>query len=452
MVVRLAVGAVARAGYDISLATDTARVARDLLVANHEVSGPTSTVVGTPDLPLDTRNVDAAVVLQATFTDATIALSLIGPPSVPILLWAFPEPRTGDRLRLNSLAGIELAAFELTRAGHDLRWLYLDPSHPAAAERVAHALGPKPPAPRPGPSVGPDPAAGAELAARLAGVRVGLIGEHLAGLTPGGATVDELISLGAPGLERVELDELFQRARHEPLADRRERVADLEGVDGLDAEAVERTLRLHGGLVTLAADHGWTAVATRCWPECFTDFGGAACAAQGMLADDGIPATCEADVFGAFTSLLLQWSAGRPGLIAELVDLDPDDGTVAIWRCGIAPRSMAHPGDRPQATTHPNRGLPLLHQFRLAPGRVTVARLSRTRHRPRLVLGGGEIVDRPRPYAGTSAVVRLDRLGPDVVGRVVAEGLGHTFGVVHGDVRPQLAGLAEHLDLEVVWL
>jgi L-fucose isomerase-like protein len=448
---RLAVGTVARATFDIALAADTARVARELLATHHEVSGPTSMVVSTPDLPLDTRNADAAVVLQATFTDATVPMSLVGPPSVPVLLWAFPEARSGGRLRLDSLAGIELAAFELARAGHDLRWLYLDPSHPAAAERVAHAIGPKPPPPPPGPSVAPDLAAGADLAGRLAGTRVGLIGEHLAGLTPGGATVEELAAVGGPSLERADLDDLFGRSRHEPIRSR-DRVTDLEGIDQLDAGAVEATLRLHGGLTALAADHGWGAVATRCWPECFTDFGGAACAAQALLADDGIPAVCEADVFGALTSLLLQWSAGRPGFIAELVDLDPDDGTVAFWRCGVAPRSTAHRADRPQATSHSNRGLPLLHQFRLAPGRVTVARLSRTRRRPRLVLGGGEILDRPRPYAGTSAVVRLDRLGTEVVGRVIAEGTGHTFGVVHGDVRPQLAGFAAHLDLEVVWL
>ncbi|NIX18424.1 MAG: hypothetical protein GWN07_00595, partial [Actinobacteria bacterium] len=54
-----------------------------------------------------------------------------------------------------------------------------------------------------------------------------------------------------------------------------------------------------------------------------------------------IPATCEADVFGALTALLLQEVYGGAVLVADLVDVDRDDGTAAFWHCGIGPRSMA---------------------------------------------------------------------------------------------------------------
>ena len=55
--------------------------------------------------------------------------------------------------------------------------------------------------------------------------------------------------------------------------------------------------------VGLIAENEWSGFATRCWPECFTDFGGAACAPQAMLTNAGIPGGCEADVYGTLTSL-----------------------------------------------------------------------------------------------------------------------------------------------------
>ena len=44
--------------------------------------------------------------------------------TLPTLLWAVPEDRTGGRLRLNSFCGINLAAFTLTNLGRDYRWLH----------------------------------------------------------------------------------------------------------------------------------------------------------------------------------------------------------------------------------------------------------------------------------------------------------------------------------------
>ena len=46
----------------------------------------------------------------------------------------------------------------------------------------------------------------------------------------------------------------------------------------------------------------------------------------------------------------------------------------------------------------------------------------------------------------------MDRAGSDVLGTVMGEGLDHHYGLVHGDVRAELAGLADHLGLDVVWL
>lgn len=446
---RLAVAAIARPTFDVPLASETSDRARRVLAERHEISGPKRLVMSTPEAPL-AGDIDAIVLLQGSFADATLASALTEVASVPIVLWGFPEPRTGDRLRLNSLCGINLAGFELLRHHRDVRFLYVDPDHSGALDRLEAALsGPPEAAPRV-PPVTPDTAAGASLAAKLADSRIGLIGQAPAGFTPCVALPAELSALGGPAVEYVDLEVFFRRSHQEPILDVRQEVDEhLEGVDRVDQEALDASLHLHAGLRALAADRGWDGIATRCWPECFTEFGGAACAAQGMMTERGIPSTCEADVFGTLTAIVLQEAAGGPAVVADLVDL-ADDGSLAFWHCGLAPVSMA--GDPPAATVHPNRGLPLLHQFRLRPGRITVARLSRSKNQIRLVLGGGEVLDRPRPYSGTSAVVMMDRPGAEILETVMAEGLDHHYGIVYGDVRAEMAGMAESLGIETVWL
>ena len=111
---------------------------------------------------------------------------------------------------------------------------------------------------------------------------------------------------------------------------------------------------------------------------------------------------------GAVTSLMLQWLVDAPVFVADLIHLDAADNTAVFWHCGLAPRTMADPEVETRATVHSNRKLPLLYEFPLRPGRITVARLSQSRGTHRLVIGSGEMLRAPLPFSGTAGVARLD--------------------------------------------
>ena len=117
-------------------------------------------------------------------------------------------------------------------------------------------------------------------------------------------------------------------------AARRRAESALGDLESLEQAALEKSLRLFCGLQQLAADKGWNGFATRCWPECFTEFGAAACAPQAMMTNDGIPGGCEADAYGTLTSLILKTLADEPPFVADLVmstsrTIPPCSGTVA---------------------------------------------------------------------------------------------------------------------------
>ena len=113
---------------------------------------------------------------------------------------------------------------------------------------------------------------------------------------------------------------------------------------------------------------------------------------------------------------------------------------------------MADPCVRPRGTIHSNRLLPLLMEFPLTPGRVTVARLSEADGNYRLVVGGGEILRAPLSFSGTAGTLRFDRPASEVMEKIIMEGLEHHVALTYGDHVPSLLALARILDLPVLHL
>lgn len=407
--------------------------------------------------------VDGVLVLQVTFTDAAMTKALADAFDVPLVFWSFPEDRTGGRLRLNSLCGINLAAFVLGRAGRKFGYLYRRADDPAAPDELARVLaGERTAATHQHLSPSNDDLSdGANRSAdgvtdALDGVTTGVIGQHPDGFDPCAYDAEQVLGLTGVRVERVELSDLFTSAsRAEPGA--LEAVWERAGLAlgslvDLDQDALEKSLRLYCGMRELASEHGWSALATRCWPECFTEFGGAACAPQAMMTADGIPGGCEADVYGNLTSLILRELAGEAPFVADLVDLDVEDDSATFWHCGVAPIDMADPEVDVTATIHSNRRMPLLHEFPLKPGRVTIARLSQAGGSHKLVVGGGEMLKAPLPFSGTAGVVRFDKPAGEVLATVMEEGLEHHYGLVYGEYEEELLALAARWDIPVVVL
>ena len=466
---RIGVAVLARPTFDVPFAREMAASAWQRLgELGHELIGSPELILdadglGAATTALSEEPLDALVLVQATFADASLAAAIADASPAPLLLWAIPEARTGGRLRLNSFCGINLAGYRLTREGRRYRFLYRHPGDATTSEAIATLLG----APLPAlPAVSEPPsvelataeaaAAADDVRARLGDATVGIVGERPTGFEPCDYDATLLAETTGVTAQAATLAELFALAEAAPAdAARRvrERVAaDLAGVDDVDPEGLDRSLRLHLGLRQLIDARGWSGVATRCWPECFTEFGGACCTPHSLLNDDGVPGCCEADAYGTVTSLVLQWLGHGPAFIADLVDLDRRDGTGVLWHCGVAPLAMANPSVPARATIHPNRHEPLLNEFALRPGRVTISRLSQSRRLSRLTIGGGEMLDSPLPYTGTAGVIRFDRPVDDVMETIMTEGHEHHYGIVYGDVRPQLRALAAQLRLPVIEL
>lgn len=462
---RVGVIALARPTFDVPYAEEVAAQAMETL------ADLDADLVGTADLLFDAEStevalgqfegieLDALLLLQVSFTDSSMTEAIGARFDAPIILWSFPEERVGGRLRLNSFCGLNLAAFALINAGSAFGYVHRYADDAGAVGDIAAllrgAIG-QPATQRRKPNETSTSAAAVAMvaASKLSATTIGVIGDRPVGFDPCGYDPDTLAGVTGVKVERKELDDLFSSAAAVPapvLAATRQRANEsLGNLDDLEQEALDRSLSLYGGLKGLISDGGWAGVATRCWPECFTDYGGAACSPQSMLIDDGIPGTCEADVYGNVTALLLQYVAGEPSFVADLVEMDTDGDTGVLWHCGLAPMHMAPDDGSATGTIHSNRAKPLLNEFALRPGRVTLCRLSQAGGVQSLVIGGGTMLDEPLAFSGTAGVVEFDRPAPQVVATIMREGLEHHFGIVYGDYREELEALATNWGIPVI--
>ena len=442
--IRIGFAPIARPTFDLGLARDlTAQVFTAVAAEGYTLAGAQELIMDAAAVEariaeLAAADIDMLLLLQSTFADSTMALQLATALDAPLLLWALPEAQVGGRLRINSFCGINLAGHGLRRAGLSYDYIYAAPGDAAALGKLR------------------DFASAARVKRLLMSARIGRLGVNPDGFDTCLVNHGALKSRLGVEVAQFELASFFQSARQAD-ASRVAAVAEglsstLAGYSDMEPAATKGTLGAYVALDDLVREEDLNGLAVRCWPEFFTELGCSACGAMSLLSDALRPCSCEADVNGTITQMILGWISGEPAFGSDIVAFDTANDEATLWHCGLAPLSMADPDVRPQATTHSNREKPLLMQFPLKPGRVTIARLSEATGEFRLVIGGGEMLKAPPAFTGTSGRIRFDCGAAAAMDTVMQEGLEHHVSIAYGDHVGALAALARQLEMPVLRL
>ena len=436
---------IARTTFDIPFAKEMVAAARNALTSlSAELIDPAGLVTDAAEVEkainsLSSVEIDLVVLFQATFADSYMVGKLAEAINAPLFLWAVPEPHSGGRLRLNSFCGMNLAGHALTRAGFFYGYVYAAPEDPATLEKISVY-------------------ARAGRARRvLQGSKLGRVGENPAGFETCLYRPAEIKRLF--GLDVVQLDlqeDVFsavQRLERDSTQDVKGELArKVSNLDEMDAGAVHGSLGTYLTLKEIAQRKGLRGFAVRCWPEFFTEMGCAACGAMSMLSDEMIPCSCEADVNGTITQLILQSISGSQAFGTDMVSIDEERDALVLWHCGLAPLSMADPQAEKRVTIHSNRQLPLLMEFPLKPGPVTIARLSEATGNYMLAIAEGEIIPAPQSFSGTSGLLKFDKPARKMLNTILENGLEHHISITYGKFTAELIAFAKMLDLPIVHL
>jgi L-fucose isomerase-like protein len=436
--------ALARPTFDIGLAAQVTRTAWEHL------SNAGWSLLGTTDLIMDLstaqqavtllsrEELDLVIIFQASFADSSMLLHIAAALPAPILLWATPEAHTGDRLRLNSLCGINLGGHALKLRGRHYDYLYKLPGDRSVIDTIIPL------------------AAAGRVIRKLRTASLGVVGEHPGGMDS--CYLDSALLHEKLGIKivKIDLEEVFQRARTVQPARiqtaRNELDSKLSNLAELDQVSLKGTLGVYASLKEIAKELKLDGLAVRCWPEFFTDLGCSACGAMSMLTNELIPCSCEADANGTITQMILQWLSSDVSFGSDMVSIDPLADAMILWHCGLAPLSMAEASVQPRGTIHSNRKLPLVMEFPLKQGQVTLARLSRASGELRLVIASGEMIAYPPAFSGTTGALRFTRPVESVLDTILTEGLEHHISLTYGDYMPAIRQVARLLSLPVLEL
>ena len=455
---RIGLLAIARSTFDIEYAKEKLnQCTRFLNSTNHTILGAGKLLLDESDALVEIDNLkkqifDFILILQVTFTDASTVLKVAREFDKPIGIWAFPEPRLGGRLRLNAFCGLNLASHSLGLHNLQFSWLYENPETIHAiefnkmikiekADRKLEAV--------------ELPLVSSKKAKlikdKISRFRIGKIGNHPEGFDTCKFDTHKLSELCGIKVDEIEIESFFEGAKKVE----KEKIeitlntlnTQLSSLGKVDQGELEMSLKLKTSLEQISDEGNYHAFALRCWPEMFTEYGGAICAPASIMTENRIPCACEADVYGAVTQLILQEVSEKPVFLTDIVDMDIDDDTGVLWHCGQAPISMCEPNFKPRATIHSNRKMPLLFEFPLKEGTVTIMRISQSFGQQKMVVSKGRILKRHLSFTGTSGVIRFDRSAKEVLGDIILSGLEHHVAITYGDHIKLLSEVAAELKL-----
>ena len=402
---------------------------------------PEAPLLGLDDLKayLRTLNADLLVLQNTTFANSAYATEVMKATDCPVLLWTLREPVVdGTRLRLNSLTGAYSAGNLMHHMGREsFEYIFGGPTEDKVIKTVDSVI------------------KAAKLKKSLQSLTIAAIGMTPQGFGFGRGLDAEVARNFGSNLESIEARELMTKANNYKKEDyeylREEANAKMLGLENLPEENVDGFLRLYKAYQSFVDDNNVGAIASRCWPDFFTEYKTPVCGVLGMLNDIQVAASCESDLYGALSMFAGIELSKEPVFFGDPVSLNEDDCTVTFWHCGTAACSLARPDKGPTMGVHPNRKIGPTMEFGCKPSEeATVFRIGRNPDATfRLFIAKGEILDVPQQFYGTSIVVKTDNDAGELVNQSVKDGWEPHFVVIYKDVAQELEVFGRMMGFEV---
>jgi L-fucose isomerase-like protein len=383
-----------------------------------------------------TAQPDLIIYQCATFIGADFVTEITRRFKAPVIVWSVKEPSIdGGRLKLNSLTGAFSAGNSLYRQERNYRFLLGNPDESVILRsfgQIHSAL---------------------KVIKKLRKLVIGVVGTQPAGFEFG--AIDENLLAEKTGTRIVpfEVGSIINTATAYPpevfsasLSELKEKT---KGWEAIPAENLEKHARLRTAYQEFVTQNGIKAIASRCWPDFFTEYGVPVCSVLSFLNDSGIAASCETDIGGAISMYIGSELTGSAVYFGDPVAIDESCNSIVFWHCGAGATSLAREKEGAKIGVHPNRKIGPTMEFGLKSGTVTVLRLGKNRDGFRLMALKGEALDEPQKFFGTSVAVRPDTGDPTTkVAAWVHDGWEPHFVVAYGDIKEELRLICQFLNLE----
>lgn len=153
-------------------------------------------------------------------------------------------------------------------------------------------------------------------------------------------------------------------------------------------------------LTDLIKVHNLHSLALQCWDELQFQLGICSCFVHAIITDEGTPVSCESDVHGALSSLMLQAASmfEEPAFFSDLTIRHPEnDNAELLWHCGPFPPSLRKDKNEGFIDNHfilPSHA-PGTCNWQLKKGNISLIRFDGIGGNYSLLCGEGKAVDGP---------------------------------------------------------
>jgi len=377
--------------------------------------------------------IDLAILFFCTWVAEDITLALAREMmDVPMLLWALPY-LDRDVPMPSPMSGLIASGSNIRRLG----------------KRCIHLVG----------GVTPGTVGKALRAAKVAAVvrglrraRFGIVGYPCPGMID--VAVDEAEiqrALGATAVH-LDLDALLQLAEAASPEEAGRAAACLlcavQGDREIDEPRLAENLRLYAGLKEMVRQNALDAYCVRCWPELRDGRKITPCTAHALLAEEGVPNTCEVDLTALIATWILSRLADAPAFNFDFTAYLEEEGAVQLAHCGAAAPSLAGDPEKVSIRAHMRTGTGATVEFPFKPGVVTLAKLLRPRNGElRLAAAAGDVVSSPG-VRGSVATVRPQPSAAAFVDWLMREAVEHHIALAYGAWLNDLAMFCEFTGIQ----
>ena len=382
--------------------------------------------------------IDVLLIVNGTWTNDEIGVRLAS-TDVPIMMWSIPEPLTGRFVELASLVGLTQNGSTLGRLGYKLEVAAADFNDKNSLDKLKKLT------------------VASSIVRKIRNARLGFIGNS-----------------GSPGMLDTEFNQLTLKKRLgsdviritiEDFIEKIKKIKDTR-VEKVITELnplmppppKELDIKFKECIKIFIAIKDWVteenidAFAFRCWPE-LKDLGiYCPCLGLSLISSMGIQASCEGDIPGALSMLLLSSLSQKPSYLSDLTRIEEKEKVIYYFHCGAAAPQLA--GENTICyKTHTysawNPGITV--EFPLKPGPITFARIEELLDGSyMLITYSGEAVQTDMVCAGNPMKAKFAASPIAIVKKLVNSGSGHHQVCTYGNFTKELKIIAEMLGIKFI--
>ena len=374
--------------------------------------------------------VDAVVIFNGTFSTGDVTVEIVRNLDCPFLVWGIEEFAIKKHNFTGSMVGVLPAGPIFKNLGKKFTFVYGNIERENTQKKVKVFVD------------------ATRAIAYLKEASIGVIGmrpdgfeisgfDELAVKKVFGTTIKKISMYGFSSLVKsISEEEIDEDMKNQEI------LFDIKKDDKKESRGLSR---IYLALKKVIKENNLQSYAPDCWPEFRDDDKTPLCPANGRLNDEGIMASCEADVDGSLTMMAQYAMTGKTPWFADFVNIIEENDTLLFWHGGNAAPSLS--SKKPQI----ERVFGGLSQtMSLKSGTVTICRINHFQGNFSIHAGVGEAVEAEPALKGSNMSVRMRNGNMKFIESLLENGIPHHNAIIYGDITEELKEFAQFLDIPIV--